>query len=356
MKIFGWTASPVGGGSLRYRISVPLAEAQHQGLAVWHYGKSFSAGQASAIDVLIGHGLYTPDSLTLFETLQKRDDSPLLVLDHDDDYRNIRADNPALADLPNYEFYLTHLVPAAEKLLQVADLVTVSVPHLVEQYRQFTDAPIVVLPNTFDAVLLDVPQRRREPGEQLRVGWSGGTTHALDWQVEAPGIAHALRKTGARLVLMGYDPRHVVKYADNEFHDWKRNLDEYYLVLTTYHVAICPLADDMFNRSKSPLKALEASALGIPVIASDVRPYQDFIIDGETGFLIRREHEWARALRALANDEDMRLEMGAAARRHAAQFATPARAKDWIDTYQAAYQRKYGHTVPLLKSQQAVAA
>jgi glycosyltransferase involved in cell wall biosynthesis len=350
MRIFGWTSGKVGGGGLRYRLTVPFAEAAHQGLATWDYGARFALAMASDYDVVLVQGAADHTVANAWDEIQAQPEAPVLVFDHDDDYFSLRPSdlNPGFG---SYERFVEHNLPAVERILRSSDLVTVSVPHLAEQYRQHTDKPVVVLPNTIDGVLLDVPQRRREPGEQLRVGWSGSPSHEIDWRQEAPGIAHGLRKTGARLVLMGYDPRHIVKHPDNEHHPWKRNLDEYYLVLTTYHVAICPLIDDLFNRSKSPVKALEASALGIPVIASAARPYQDFVIHGETGFLVRREHEWASALRALANDEDMRYEMGANARRHASYFATANRAGDWIEAYQQAHEHKHGHRIPPIGSQ-----
>ena len=45
------------------------------------------------------------------------------------------------------------------------------------------------------------------------------------------------------------------------------------------------------DQSKSAIRAIEYGALGIPVVASDVGPYRDHIVDGVTGYLIRREHE-----------------------------------------------------------------
>jgi hypothetical protein len=53
----------------------------------------------------------------------------------------------------------------------------------------------------------------------------------------------------------------------------------------------------------------------------------------------------------------MRFEMGAAARRHAAQFATSARAGDWIEAYQQAYEKKHGHRVaPLVPDAELTAS
>lgn len=342
MRIFGWTAGKPGQGSFRYRLSTPLTEAAHLGLATWEWGSQLSAEAAREYDVVLGQGFATPQALTVWESMARGGDT-LMVLDHDDDWRNVRPDNPIFDGIPNgWEWYQRETIPAVERLLAISDLVTVTVPHLAEQYRQFTDAPVIVLPNTFDEVLLEIPQRVRQPGEHLRVGWSGSPTHSKDWSSAVSGILYGLNKTKATLVLMGADYRKLVRYANVEFHEWKTAIDEYYLVLTSYHVALAPLADDMFNRSKSPLKALEASALGIPVIASDAGPYRDFIIPGETGFLCRTDHDWMKAIRTLDNDEDLRQAMGQAARAHAAQFTTRQWAPAWIDAYREATARKQG--------------
>jgi hypothetical protein len=40
------------------------------------------------------------------------------------------------------------------------------------------------------------------------------------------------------------------------------------------HIGIAPIADNTFNDSKSELKWLEYTALGVPTVASDVGPYK----------------------------------------------------------------------------------
>jgi glycosyltransferase involved in cell wall biosynthesis len=100
-----------------------------------------------------------------------------------------------------------------------------------------------------------------------------------------------------------------------------------------FDIGLAPLIPSMFNRSKSHIKALEYAALGIPVIASDEPPYRDFVIDGVTGFLVRREHEWGQRLRDLVNDDAMRESMGVKAREHAAQFSIEKGWRLWEQAY-----------------------
>ena len=343
MKIYAWTGNKAenGVGSLRYRITTPFTEAAYQGLAEWSYGAGMSAERASGVDVVVGQLLAGPVAGAIWTNIAADPGSPLMVAEYDDDLINVRPDNALFTRRGlDYETYLRQDVPAARAILASSDLVTVSVPHLAELLQGYTDAPVVVLPNTVDPVLLEVPQRTRQPGEQLRVGWGGSATHDIDIRLHADGIRYGLRKTQAKLVMIGTDYRSLLKHPDTELHEWKTRIDEYYLLVHSYHVQLAPLADDAFNRSKSPLKALEAAALGIPVVASDVRPYREFVVHGETGFLCRTEDDWMKAIRTLGNDEELRQAMGRAARQRAAELTTDRWAPTWIQTYREALERK----------------
>ena len=69
------------------------------------------------------------------------------------------------------------------------------------------------------------------------------------------------------------------------------------------------------------------------MVASDCEAYRGFVRHGETGFLVRYDHEWGRYLRDLVNDEAMRAEMGAAAKRLAAEHTIQERYGAWEAAY-----------------------
>jgi D-inositol-3-phosphate glycosyltransferase len=85
------------------------------------------------------------------------------------------------------------------------------------------------------------------------------------------------------------------------------------------------------------LVALEAQALGTPVVASAVGGLTEIIADGETGFLVaeRQPQAFAEAIATLLDDAALRERMGEAARQRAATF-TWARA---VDRLAAIYRR-----------------
>lgn len=346
MKIFVWSRLKLGNGSFHYRVNAPLTEAAWQDLATVTIGPDPSVEQAVEADVLVVQGLLQRHLEELVEKLPAR--PRVLVVENDDDHLNVRRDNPIFTAGPepaDYDEYVDQVLPQIRRSLELADLITVSVPPLAQSYAEHTDTPIVVLPNTIDEVLLEVPQPLRTPGAQLRVGWAGSASHTLDWKVCASGVGYGLAKTDAHLVLMGADYRQLIGHRDAEYLPWANSMDAYYLPMTTWHVALAPLVDDGFNRAKSPLKALEAAAFGIPVVAGDAGPYRDFVIDGETGFLCRTDADWMNAIRALGQDEELRREMGRKAREVARQLTTQAWAPRWIEAYQAALDAKRGARV-----------
>ena len=57
-------------------------------------------------------------------------------------------------------------------------------------------------------------------------------------------------------------------------------------------IALAPLEmGNIFCRAKSEIKFVEAGALGLPVVASDIAPFRDSITPGEDGFLAADEGE-----------------------------------------------------------------
>jgi len=80
-------------------------------------------------------------------------------------------------------------------------------------------------------------------------------------------------------------------------------------ILTLSDVFVLPT----YYREGLPRILLEAGALGLPLITTDMPGWRDVVTDGWNGLLvpIRDPHALANAIDALASDEKLRLEMGA---------------------------------------------
>ena len=79
-----------------------------------------------------------------------------------------------------------------------------------------------------------------------------------------------------------------------------------------WDIGIAPLADTAFNRSKSAIKVMDYSALGLPVVASDVAAYRGGIAGGL--LVANTETAWFDALSRLVRDPALRRRMAEEAR------------------------------------------
>jgi glycosyltransferase involved in cell wall biosynthesis len=331
LKIFGL---PVGAdGCGYYRCYQPLAELRRRGHnvmlpergMVWLPDAELNAGD---IDVFAGQLLTGPRGMALWESWRGK---TRLVYDIDDDVFS-----------SDHEGSLWHRLPEcrdiAAYLLSISDLVTVSTEALVDVVGKY-NSNVTVLPNCVHEDLL----RLERPGrERVTVGWAGGTSHLADFRYAAPMLSRFLDHhpdVDFHFVGGDYSPLLKIPEGRTRHTRWVPDVWDYYRGVD-FDIGLAPLSPaNAFNRCKSHLKALEYAALGIPVVASASAPYSGFVQHGVTGYLVKHDHEWGRYLRDLVNDEAMREEMGAAARRLAARWTIQGRYGAWEQAYERVMDR-----------------
>ncbi|MBR1398167.1 MAG: glycosyltransferase [Selenomonadaceae bacterium] len=82
----------------------------------------------------------------------------------------------------------------------------------------------------------------------------------------------------------------------------------YEQVLRNSHIALLPLRDTIFNRSKSDLKFIECAGNGAVVLASPT-VYANSVKDGETGFIYKDVNEFYNKLKLLINNANKRYQI-----------------------------------------------
>jgi glycosyltransferase involved in cell wall biosynthesis len=113
------------------------------------------------------------------------------------------------------------------------------------------------------------------------------------------------------------------------------DLDSYPSAMANFDIAIAPAGRSNYFRAKSDLRWLEASALGVPVVA-DPFVYGG-IEHGVTGLHAETPEEAERHLLALVDDREARERIGAAARAHVVERRSSAvMARQWVDVLAAA--------------------
>lgn len=260
------------------------------------------------------------------------------VYENDDDIWNITRENAAA-----YESYKEGGMSreVVLRLTSTANLVTCSTPHLGDLHRELAPGtPVVVLPNYIPEFVLSMKHDDRQG--RPRLGWMGGASHNRDIHMATGAVRRFMKRfPGWDLVIGGTDYRRAFACPpERSFHiPWIHVCDDpdvFYRAID-FDIGICPLLDTQFARSKSAIKALEYMARGMPVVASDVEPYRRFIKHGETGFLVKHEHEWLSTLCELARDEKLRLEMGARAHAWAAEHTIEKHYMEWVNAYSMLY-------------------
>ena len=140
------------------------------------------------------------------------------------------------------------------------------------------------------------PARARHPGVRPRVAWAGGAGHHGDLMM----IADVIRDLSDRVdwIFFGMCPDALKPYIA-EIHAPVPTPDYPARLMTlaaSWDLAIAPLEANAFNECKSNLRLLEYGWCGLPVVCSDVLPYQR---DLPVVRVPNRTGDWHRTILAL---------------------------------------------------------
>jgi hypothetical protein len=191
-----------------------------------------------------------------------------LWIDHDDNLFDVGLDNPVFQDYAN-----SSVKESIAEMLGLADVVTVSTPHLGEVYGRFAKK-MVVIPNALDDDVLDVDKPLGET--KPIVFWRGSNTHAKDWASVGPGYVEAAAKHPEwKYGFMGYQPWHIIEplskliKPDGIMNFGGCDVMRYFDVLKQVapKVMVVPLFAGPFNLCKSNIAWLEATYAGAVTIA-----------------------------------------------------------------------------------------
>jgi glycosyltransferase involved in cell wall biosynthesis len=180
---------------------------------------------------------------------------------------------------------------AAKSIIEEVDLLTVTTPQLAVQLRKYRPiGKIAVLPNLVDYERF-LPMKEPEKGT-FTIGWQGGSAHFADLAMwKEPLIEFAKKYPDVRYRFMGVGFQSVFNEINERvvWLPWHGDINTYPLHVRDLkcHVALAPVVDDGFNRGKSPIKWEEMAAMRVPVIASNVICYKDFIEHGKDGYIAR---------------------------------------------------------------------
>jgi len=308
-----------------YRCNTPGAELARLGHNV-RIKDRFNQGDLDWCDVLVLQRLWQPATLDAIRHLHKR--GKLTVFDVDDDYWNLHTTNPVYQS-----WQAPGVFDSLASVIRACRRVTTTTATLADRLKRI-NPNVRVIPNNLPGDLWPRAPKALEHDVPLVVGWAGGSSHFIDLrEVSAifPQILERYPQVEVRLV--GADPSWFPEHERVVFQKWVP-IEEYPDLLGGFDIGLAPLEDTRFNGSKSDLKIVEYSMIGLPVIASKVQTYAESVRVGETGFLARNPKDWLKHLRTLIEQPDVRSRVGAQARRWAETRVISRQIGLWLDAYE----------------------
>lgn len=152
-----------------------------------------------------------------------------------------------------------------------------------------------------------------------------------DYFIEAARLV-SMRVPQARFIITGDGPRRDAIRAIIDEKGLSKTVlmighrDDVPDILATLDILVQP----SYANEGVPQSVLQAMAMGVPVVASDLRPFREVVFESRTGFLVpaRDPEALAERITLLFNDSALRAKLGRAARKIALERFSTGRMLD----------------------------
>lgn len=303
------------------RLLRPLAHPLNDKIEV-SWGRSYEPADVVIVDRCWKPGVSVEIAQELVEKIKAN--QGCLIYSIDDNLLDLKTEGIIPTGLSQEQLMVVRY------FLRKADGVIVSTEKLKERFLRF-NSNIFVIPNTLDEQLLEGVNIPPKPLSNSRkvVGYMGTYTHDADMMMVLQPLREILRKYDNKVELQlvggisdiavlhsleGLPVRVLEVGSKNspypDFMPWMvKNIK--------WDLAIAPLEDNVFTCSKSDIKFLDYSALGIAGIYSKVLPYKNTVRHLETGYLAENNNEsWREALELLLFDDPLRQKLATQAQNY----------------------------------------
>jgi glycosyltransferase involved in cell wall biosynthesis len=265
-----------------------------------------------------------------------------IVFETDDDYLHIPLHNPCAI-----EFEKPRAVSEFLQVLQLADHLTVSTEELKRVYYRY-NRNITVLPNNVEGVhffkdagemptdeegrykpvithgFVHIPAYAKTPDggshRIIRLGYTGTETHRRDFETIKGSWFRILKKYAHRVQAVYLGDMYFPKMHEdmlgrqNMFHINNMDYFLYFCNIRNLDIGIAPLEINLFNMGKSPIKALEYGAWGIPAVLPNYITYDRTFEHRKTAMLYTNRDEFEANLTELIENPELRKDIGNNAR------------------------------------------
>ena len=220
----------------------------------------------------------------------------------------------------NHLYYNTYqdIAERIERNLMQADLVTVTNSNLLNKVKQFNDN-VIVMPNALPYGLNQFNDTRVK-SDKVRLFWCGSISHDNDIKILKEPLKRLQGRKDIQMVMGGYNDSDAYTKSiwDKMFSMFTGNLPsiklhsasptQYMDMYNFADIVLIPLEDSEWHACKSNLKILEAAAKRLPVICSNVAPYN---MDVDAPVLwVNNQKDWFRYINLLTNNPSLRENLG----------------------------------------------
>lgn len=199
-----------------------------------------------------------------------------------------------------------------EKLVKNSNLVTVSEKYLLDCYCHL-NSNIHLQKNILDSDLFS--NNYEKLGDVISILYMGTLTHKEDFEMIQDVLIKVKKLYGIKVEIDIVGIAQENLFDKTYFNIIKPNIEvknyidfvDWIKVYKKWHIGLAPLRDTEFNRSKSDIKYLDYSMLGMAGIYSKIGVYDDTIINKENGLIVNNtEQEWFEALTLLVENNELR--------------------------------------------------
>jgi glycosyltransferase involved in cell wall biosynthesis len=197
--------------------------------------------------------------------------------------------------------------------LKKSDTVTVS-NHVLASYARRYSRRVELIPMALD--LNEWSPKRAKDGDTVSIGWAGAPVNLKLIESLDGVLSHLVRKY-PRIkvrVFSGQCPQLGCTFEHVPFRPggepgFVRELD----------IGLLPLLGDEYARGKSPIKAIQYLACGVPVVGNVVGATQE-ILRPQNSIAVESEEQWMAGLESLIQDRERINDMGRAGRKYVERY------------------------------------
>lgn len=193
--------------------------------------------------------------------------------------------------------------------LKKASVVTTANQFLAD-YAQVFSNNVRVIPMALD---MDIWKPKiKIAGNQVVIGWAGAPVNIPLIEELDPVFSYLLNKY-PNLKLAIFSGKKPILTCPYDYHPFVAGKETDFI--QDLDIGLLPLIDEEFYYGKSPIKAIQYLACGVPVVGNAIGATRE-ILNPENSISISSENDWIHAIEKLINNRNLIRSMGIAGREH----------------------------------------